>query len=75
MKKNIILSLLVVCFVLIGCTNEKTVTIEGASYKLIRPAHTNDDGTVDISLYQKVGEENKYYTPSLDQKGMYPISK
>lgn len=57
-----------------GCS-KPTVTIEGHHYVLVRQAHTNANGVVDAELYERLGETNHYYTPSLTGSSMMPLMR
>lgn len=62
--------------VLLGCTeNKKTIIIDNKTYTFIRAAHTNDNGLVDCELWERNGDTNRYYTPSLDGRSMMPLMR
>ena len=54
---------------------KKTLNVDGVVYTLIRPASTNKLGIVNVELYAKPGNENSYYTRSLDGNGMVSIAR
>jgi hypothetical protein len=49
----------------VGCANKKTITVDGKTYTLIRPAHTNSNGNIDVALYERNGVTNFYYIRDL----------
>jgi hypothetical protein len=73
MKSKILL--LITAALLFGCSNEKTINIDGHTYTLIRAGQTNANGINDIELWERKGVTNRYYTPSLDGKSMHSIMK
>lgn len=45
------------------------------SYRLVRPASTNGDGTVNVPLYERRGDSNRYYTPALNGMDWVPLMR
>lgn len=45
------------------------------SYRLIRNASTNPDGTVNVPLYEKGGDTNRYYTPAINGMDWVPLMR
>ena len=72
---NKIISIVVSIIVLVGCTSNKVLTIDGAKYTLVRHSHTNSNGIVDAALYEKEGVSDKYYTPSITGTYMITLAK
>lgn len=73
MKTKILL--LITLVFLFGCSNKKTIKIDGYTYTLIREGQTNANGMNDIELWERKGVTNRYYTPSIDGKSMHAIIK
>lgn len=67
--------LLCISIFFIGCSVNKSITVSGQKYILIKPGKINPNGINDVPLYEKVGVTSRYYTPSLDGKSMVPIMK
>jgi hypothetical protein len=75
-----VITYLLIANLLVACSpfthkNKKTITIDGVPYALIRAAHTNSNGIVDDVLYEKKGDTNKYYRPSLDGRGIISLPR
>ena len=63
-------------FLAIGCAKTvEPVVIDGHQYILIKPGKHNSDGTSDVPLYQRIGDTNRWYTPSLTGRNMVSIMK
>jgi hypothetical protein len=60
---------------LTACSDPYNVHMNGEDYKLMRKGYTNKDGTRIIPLYEKRGNTNNYYTPSLTVNHMISIMK
>lgn len=66
---------LLIAALITGCSNKKTINVNGQTYTLIRVGKINANGINDLELWQLKGITNRYYTPSLDGKDMYLIMK
>lgn len=79
MKKLLIVSLLFLtsCSVEFKASfsSEKTKTIDGVKYTLVRKASTDSEYISNIELWEKAGDTNRYYTPSLSGTYMVPIAR
>lgn len=67
--------ILITIALLFGCTNKKTIKVDGYTYTLISAAYTNSNGISYIELWERKGVTNRYYTPSIDGKFMNSIMK
>jgi hypothetical protein len=67
--------LIILSLIITSCANKKTIILDGHTYTQIRVGKTNDNGIIDIELWQRNEITNKYYTPSLNKKYMVPITK
>ena len=66
---------LLIAILITGCSNKKTINVNGQTYTLIRAGKTNVNGINDLELWERKGVTNRYYTPSLDGKSMHSIMK
>jgi hypothetical protein len=66
---------LLIAALIVGCSNKKTINIDGNTYTLIQAGKTNVNGINDVELWERKGVTNKYYTPSIDGKSMHSIMK
>lgn len=66
---------LLIVALIVGCSNKKTINIDGNTYTLIQAGKTNVNGINDVELWERKGVTNKYYTPSIDGKSMHSIMK
>lgn len=71
--KKIFLFLATILFV--ACSDPYNVQVNKEYYKLVRKGYTDKDGTTFIPLYEKRGNTNNYYTPSLTGDFMISIMK
>ena len=58
-----------------ACSDPYNVHVNNEDYKLIRKGYTDKDGNRTIPLYEKRGNTNNYYTPSLTGTHMISIMK
>jgi hypothetical protein len=72
--------LLLLVVLAVGCSETKNqnpvpqqVTLDSQDYTLVSPGRRNPDGTSDVPLYQKKGDTNRWYTPSLTGTHMIPM--
>jgi len=70
-----LLLLILTSIIFASCTNKKTIIVDGHTYIQLSTSKTNDNGTIDVELWQRYEVTNKYYTLSLDGKSMVPIMK
>lgn len=59
----------------ISCSDPYNVRVNNEDYKLIRKGYTDKNGNKFIPLYEKRGNTNNYYTPSLSGGYMVSITK
>lgn len=71
--KKIFLILTTLLFV--SCSDPYNVQVNKEYYKLVRKGYTDKDGNTFIPLYEKRGNTNNYYTPSLTGDHMVSIMK
>jgi len=67
--------ILIFSVLLVGCGDPYNIHINGEDYKLVRKGHVDKDGKRNIPLYEKRGNTNNYYTPSLSGDQMISIMK
>jgi hypothetical protein len=71
--KKIFLVLTTLLFV--SCSDPYNVQVNKEYYRLVRKGYTDKDGNTFIPLYEKRGNTNSYYTPSLTGDYMVSIMK
>jgi len=79
MKKLLIVSLLFLtsCSVEFKASfsSKKTKEIDGVKYTLVRNMSQESEYISNIELWEKEGDTNRYYTPSLTGNYMVPIMR
>jgi hypothetical protein len=56
-------------------SSKKTKEIDGVKYTLVRNASQESEYISNIELWEKEGDTNRYYTPSLTGNYMVPIMR
>lgn len=58
-----------------GCSKPETKVVNRVEYQLYRKESVDKNGIVNVALYIKKGDTNKFYTPSLIGNDMIPLMK